>query len=102
MFQWRMNHKDQELAERYTIEGFEDTWAVLEVEASRTFNVPRAWLPSEAAEGDVLKVSLEGGGEESGVRFTLDAEATADLKRRVQEAQAKRRVPKAPPGDIEL
>lgn len=102
MFQWRMDIEQQETAERYTVERFEDSWAVLEVSASQTFNVPRAWLPDAVAEGDVLEVALEGGGEDSEVRFSIDAEATADLKRRVSEARAKRSVPKAPPGDIEI
>lgn len=42
------------------------------------------------------------GNEESSLRFSLDAEATADLKERVSKARAKRSVPKAPPGDIEI
>ncbi len=86
----------------FVIESFEEDWAVLEVQASVTFNVPRAWLPSTAVEGNVLKVALAGGAEESGVRFVLDPEATADLKRQIDEVQAQRKVPKAPPGDIEI
>jgi hypothetical protein len=92
----------QDTSERYTVESFEDAWAVLEKDAETTFPVPRAWLPGSASEGDVLQVQLTGGEEESGMRFTLDAEATADLKQRVKEAKAQRQMPKAPPGDIEI
>ena len=84
------------------IERFEDEWAVLEVDAVTTFPVPRSWLSTDIVEGGVLHVDLTGGKGESSLRFTHDPEATADLKARVREAKAKRSVPKAPPGDIEI
>jgi hypothetical protein len=84
------------------VERFEDKWAVLEVDAETTFPVPRSWLPADIVEGDVLSLNLTGREGESSLRFTHDPEATADLKARVREARAKRSVPKAPPGNIEI
>jgi hypothetical protein len=44
----------------FIIDRFEEDWAVLEYESeSKTYNVPRALLPDNAKEGDVLRISLE-------------------------------------------
>ncbi len=42
----------------FIIDRFEEDWAVLEYD-DETYNVPRALLPDNAKEGDVLKISLE-------------------------------------------
>ncbi len=40
------------------IDRFEGEWAVVEYNKS-TFNIPRALLPEETKEGDVLKLTIE-------------------------------------------
>lgn len=42
----------------FIIDRFEEDWAVLEYD-DETYNVPRALLPDNAKEGDVLRISLE-------------------------------------------
>lgn len=97
VIEWRM---DKSADQRYTVESFEGEWAVLEVSVGETLNVPGAWLPKDAGEGDVLRVSLESGAGESAVRFTLDAEATQERRDSVRELREG--LPKAPEGDLEL
>ena len=87
-------------SETYVLDRFEGDWAVLEIGAGETFNVPSAWLPEEAAEGDVFKLSLEVGLTESIARFTVNAEETAARRRQAQELRE--RLLKAPEGDLEL
>ena len=59
------------------IDRFEEAWAVLEYEGT-TFNFPRALLPREAREGDVLKLAAE-----------VDVGTTDDRRRRVKELEGK-------------
>lgn len=87
-------------AEQYIIDRFESEWAVLEVAAGETFNIPKAWLPEDAAEGDVIRVSLESGIGESTARFTVDEEETAARRQSMRELRD--RLLKAPEGDLEL
>jgi hypothetical protein len=88
---------------RYILERFEDNgWAVLEVDANRSFPVPRAWLPKGVREGDALQARFEGGVEESELHFSIDPVATEELKSSLAEMEEKGRVPKAPPGDLEI
>ena len=86
--------------ETFILDRFEGDWAVLEVGAGETFNVLSAWLPEEAAEGDVLRLSLEVGPTESAARFVIDAEETA--ARRQQVRALRDSLLKAPEGDLEL
>lgn len=92
-----MNTLDQK---HLIVERFEDGWAVLEISVGETCNVPKVWLPADAGEGDVLRVSLESGAGESAVRFTLDAAATQERRESVLELREG--LPKAPEGDLEL
>ena len=87
-------------SETYVLDRFEGDWAVLEVGAGETFNVPSAWLPEEAAEGDVLKLSLAVGPTESTARLVMDAEETAARRRQVRALRDS--LLKAPEGDLEL
>jgi hypothetical protein len=91
----------QEARARYTIDRFEDqSWVVLEDEEGESFPVPAVWLPDEASEGDLVKLSLRGEGDTRELRFTLDPEAR---ERRLRAVKALRgRLPKGPSGDIEL
>jgi len=58
-----------------TIDRFEGEWAV--VEWNRTvFNLPRALLPQDAREGDVLEVSI-----------TSDAGTTEARRRRIKRLE---------------
>lgn len=56
----------------FIIDRFENDWAVIEHDG-KTFNLPRVLVPPEAAEGDVVVISV-----------TIDAGATAGLKREVR------------------
>jgi hypothetical protein len=60
-----------------TIDRFEGTLAVLEFDG-RTFNVPRALLPPEASEGDVLRFAIE-----------IDQAATDARRQRVRSLESK-------------
>ena len=84
----------------YIVDQFEDDWAVLEIAEGETFNVPKAWLPEDAAEGDMLQLSLETEPATSTLRFSVDAEETAARRRHVQELRDS--LLKAPDGDLEL
>ncbi len=55
------------------IDRFEGDWAVIEFEET-TFNLPRVLLPSEAREGDVIRISV-----------TLDKKATAERRERIEK-----------------
>ncbi|MBP1764162.1 MAG: hypothetical protein H6Q65_1220 [Firmicutes bacterium] len=46
--------EDQNLEKRYTIDRFEEDFAILEREDCSTFHMPRNQLPQEAKEGDVV------------------------------------------------
>lgn len=78
---------------RATIDRFEDDVAVLVVDG-REVTRPRATLPKDAREGDVLHLET----------LTVDPEATEKLRREVQEARerAMRNKPPPPSGDFDL
>ncbi len=87
---------------QYGVDLIEDGgWVVLEDGDARTFKVPRAWLPANVREGDVVSVSPEEDAE--GVRcgrFVIDPAARQE---RLHEAQRRRdRLPKGPKGDVSL
>jgi hypothetical protein len=77
---------------RATVDRFEGEVAVLVVEGQQVTR-PRAELPPEAREGDV--VDLESG--------RVDVEATEALRQQVREARERAMAGKAaPPGDFDL
>jgi hypothetical protein len=55
-----VNHRRIAMGKHFTfiIDRFEEDWAVLEYEG-KTFDVPRALLPDNAKEGDMLRISLD-------------------------------------------
>ena len=55
------------------IDCFEGEMAVIEYEG-RTFNLPRSLLPSEAGEGDIMKILI-----------TVDKDETDKRRKRIQE-----------------
>ena len=88
--------------ERYTIDRIEDgAWAVLEGPDRRTFDIPVAWLPAGAREGDVLRVTAEASVPSTRMlRLELDPEAR---KERLEEVRRRREnLPRGPKGDISL
>lgn len=94
-------HHRRRTVARYIIDRFEENeWAVIEDEESRTFSVPRQWMPPEAREGDVLKVSQESPGDRRVLHVELD---TAAREERLTDAANRRgRLPRAPRGDLKL
>ena len=87
----------------FTLDRFDDgDWAVLEVDANRTFRIPRSWVPAEAKEGDVLRVNEDRNASAtvSGVNMAIDAEATRERLHRVEDLR--QRIPRAPKGDVSL
>jgi hypothetical protein len=78
---------------RATLDRFEDEVAVL-VADGREVTRPRATLPKDAREGDVINLET----------LTVDAEATEKLRREVHEARERAMQNKPPPpsGDFEL
>ncbi len=42
----------------YVIDRFEDEYAIVELENQQTIRLPRAALPKEAREGDVIQVTV--------------------------------------------
>ena len=87
-----------------TIDRFEDDdLAVLELAAGITVDVPRAWLPPQASEGDVLRMRVRttsASGASSLLYFVIDVEATAERRNQVQDLRS--RLPKGPEGDLDL
>lgn len=68
---------------RFTVDTISSQVARLEAPDGSLSNVPAAWLPAEAAEGDVLAVSVIPG-DAATVTFRLDPSATAARRRSVR------------------
>lgn len=79
------------------IDGFEGPLARVEWDA-RLLDLPRAWLPRAAAEGDHLSVKLT---SEGCVRFEVDAAATRRA-RQAYQAQLDQLNAADPGGDVDL
>ena len=85
----------------FTIDRFEDNdLVVLETDNGVSVNVPRAHIPPEAKEGDVL-VELPENELDGDVRYAVDFELTEQRKRETDRLRA--RIPMLPEeGDLEL
>ena len=84
----------------YTIDRFEDNdLAVLETDDGTTLDVPRAQVPPEAREGDVL-LELTENELDGEVRYAVDFEATERRRREVSDLRAS--LPTVAEGDLEL
>ena len=84
----------------YTLDRFEDNdLAVLETDDGTTLDVPRAQVPPEAREGDVL-LELAENELDGEVRYAVDFEATERRRREVSDLRAS--LPRVAEGDIEL
>ena len=89
------------MSSEYAIDRFDgQDWVVLEDGASRTFQVPRSWLPSNAREGSVLKVDADLQADGSTIRIVVDADATASRTRKADELR--QGLPRGPRGDVAL
>lgn len=85
---------------RYVVDALEHPdQATLEGPDGRTIAVPRSWLPGSAREGDVVRTRATLGDTDS-VRFEVDAAATEERRRGLQERRDG--LPGAPSGDLEL
>ena len=86
----------------YTLDRFDGReWAVLEDDLARTLRIPRAWLPVDAREGDVINTSVGTAAKDAtSVSFELDPAKRAE---RLAEAQRLRaELPRGPKGDLDL
>lgn len=85
----------------YVVESLGDGgWAALEDAAGHLLHLPRAWLPIEAREGDVISASVRSAEGGRAILLTLDVEATE--QRRLAMEERHRRLPRGPSGDLEL
>ena len=69
---------------RFAIDRIEDGWATLELQAGVTFSFPAAWLPAEAAEGQVLLVATRTNDRASTLTFSIDEADTEQTRDRVR------------------
>ena len=85
----------------YTVDRFEGSeWAVLEDELGITLRIRRHWLPLNAAEGDVINASVDGGTELTSVQFELKPHERGE---RLAEARRLRdALSPGPKGDLDL
>lgn len=44
---------------RFTIDRFEEEFAIVELENGEVVEIPKAILPSESKEGDIISISVE-------------------------------------------
>jgi len=74
-----------------TVDRFEEDLAVLIVDGGERI-LPRAQLPSDAREGDVVDLATG----------KVDAQATAALREQVRQARDRALAKAPPPGDFDL
>lgn len=81
----------------YVLDRFEDNgWAVLEREAGVTFDFPKASLPTDTQQGDVLVFKRF----KDGTLLVYRDEA-AEARRRQEIMRLRERIPRVPDGDVE-
>ena len=85
---------------RYVIDRIENGWATFEDESATVFNVRANWLPTEAREGDVLRMTVAASPGSCTLRFTLDPAAREEQQKKARELRDK--LPRGPEGDITL
>jgi hypothetical protein len=85
----------------YTLDRFEGPdWAVLEDDRARSVRVPRAWLPADSHEGDVVDVSVGAAHDATSVSFQLDPGKRSE--RQAEAHRLRERLPRGPKGDLDL
>ena len=85
---------------QYIVERFSDGGHVVLEGERAVLEIPAAWVPQAAREGDVLVAEVERQGQESRLRFAIDPEATANRRAKLAEKRAK--LTRGPKGDLEL
>ena len=101
---------DQNEAASYVVDRLEDAdLVILEDEQGRSLTVPRAWLPNELGEGDVVVVEQQELISEDEAGFTtsyrgLDVyvDHAATQARRERADDLRNSLPKGPEGDLSL
>ncbi len=84
----------------YIIERFTDNGGAVLEGASGAWEVPRAWLPNNAQEGEVIQATATQAADRVEVSLSLDVEATR--QRRADLAKKRDRLKRGPKGDINL
>jgi hypothetical protein len=85
----------------FVIDAFEaHDLAALESDGGVQLVVPRAWLPVGACEGHVLRIAPSGDADHVTLSIEIDEAATEE--RRAAMRERRDRLPKAPPGDLDL
>ncbi len=86
---------------RYVVDALEHPdIATVEGPDGLSVAIPRSWLPASARAGDVLRTLATHGDTADSVRFEIDAAATEERRRAMQERRDG--LPGAPSGDLEL
>ena len=86
--------------QHYIVERFTDGGYVVLEHVTGSVEVPAAWIPRDAREGDVLTCDIERAGTESRLRLVLDVEATEERRSKLSEKRA--RLKRGPKGDLNL
>lgn len=92
----------KEVRQRWTIDQIEEDTAAIEYD-ERLHTIPRALLPRDAREGDVLIVTVTRDSDDrTVVTIALDRAATKAAMQQSERQRAKRPRSQDPGGDIEL
>lgn len=85
----------------YTLDRFEDNnLAILEDNRGCSLIIPKAWLPINTQEGDVLSLKQDTTHQSSQLSFALDKQASNKTLERLERLHAS--LPQAPEGDISI
>ncbi len=86
--------------QHYIVERFTDRGHVVLEHETGPFEVPAAWAPAGAREGDVLLAEIDRDRGESRLRLVIDSEATQERRSKLSEKRA--RLKHGPKGDLNL
>lgn len=86
--------------QHYIVERFTNGGHIVLEHAAGSFEIPAAWAPGDAREGDVLIGEIERNGPESRLRLVIDPEATQERRSKLSEKRAK--LKRGPKGDLNL
>lgn len=75
---------------------------VLEDYSGRTFQVPRAWLPTTMREGDVVRIQIEPVSVDGSVVIRVEPAPDARAEQLRAAEQTRSKIPRGPKGDISL
>lgn len=86
----------------YTVDRREGTWLVLEDESGGMFHVPMAWMPAEAREGDVVRVTAQAGDARPLSNLRLELAPELREARRREATTQRQKLRRGPGGDVSL